>query len=165
MTTIELLDRVKARHGLTSDYQLAKHMGWTCQTVSDYRNRRRSLGEASALQVAAALDVDPGYVLAVTAAERAQSAAVRSAWERAAARLGGALAASLLLCVVALALPGSDASAASVGPAALLIMSNAVLLLLPAYLLALSWAFQPQIAQALGRGAELLKLLRAGPMW
>jgi transcriptional regulator with XRE-family HTH domain len=165
MTTTELLDLVKAAHGLTSDYQLAKFMSWTTQSVSNYRNGRHSLGEPQALQVAEALGIDPGYVLNVTAAERAQSAEARSAWERAAARLGGALAASLLLCVVALALPGSDASAASVGPVALLIMSNAVLLLLPAYLLALSWAFRPQIAQALEAGAELLKARRSRPMW
>jgi hypothetical protein len=44
-------------------------------------------------------------------------------------------------------------------------MSNAVLLLLPAYLLALSWAFRPQIAQALEAGAELLKARRSRPMW
>jgi transcriptional regulator with XRE-family HTH domain len=122
MRTTDLLDQVKARHGLTSDYQLAKLMGWTTQAVSNYRNRGRSLGDAAALQVATALQVDAGYVLAVAAAERAQSAAARSAWERAAARLCGALAAALLLWVAGGTLPGSEALAGSVGPLATIIM-------------------------------------------
>ncbi len=164
MTTTELLDQVKARHGLTSDYQLAKFMRWTPQQVSDYRNRRRSLGEDVALQVAAALDVDAGYVLAVTAGERAQSAAVRDAWQRVAERIGGALAAALLLWVAGGTLPGSDALAAAVGPWGLLIMSTAWTFSIPAAAWVIAWTFRPQLADVLRVGWETLKNPRGEPL-
>lgn len=125
MTTNELLDQVKARHGLPSDYALAKLLGWTPQAVSNYRNRGRSLGDLSAIQVAGALEVDPGYVLAVVSAERAQTEEARRAWERAARRLSGALAGVLAFWLIGVALPDSTALAASGAPWGLLIMSSA----------------------------------------
>lgn len=157
MRTTDLLDQVKVRHGLTSDYQLAKHMRWTCQAVSDYRNRGRTLGEAAALQVAEQLGVDPGYVLAVTAAERSQSVAVRDAWKRVAERLGGAVAAGLLLWLGWGALPGTEALAAAVSPGALMIMSSLASLSIPAGAWIICWTLRPQLAWILRVGWETLR--------
>lgn len=42
-TTADLLDQAQQRLGLTSDYQLAKALGWPVGTVSNYRRRIRSM--------------------------------------------------------------------------------------------------------------------------
>ncbi len=41
--TADLLDTAKERLGLTSDYQLAKALGWPVPTVSSYRTGRRTM--------------------------------------------------------------------------------------------------------------------------
>ena len=50
-TTNEFLDAVKARHQLTSDYQLAKFLGVRQSTISNYRVRKSGFDEAMALRV------------------------------------------------------------------------------------------------------------------
>jgi len=84
-TTVEFLDAVKARHQLTSDYQLAKFLGVRQQTISNYRNRKSGLDEVMAIKVADALALDRAHVLANIAAERTKDEAARKAWQRAAA--------------------------------------------------------------------------------
>lgn len=161
MNTADLLDQVKARHGLPSDYALAKFMQWTTQRVSMYRHGARALGEGPALQVAAALDVEPGYVLAIVAAERAESDEGRRAWERAAARLSIAAGAVFTCWVLSVALPGSEALAGSFGASlqTLVIMSNAAgALLAPVYLGAVYWALRPQIVAGADVIARTLKV-------
>lgn len=98
-TTIELLDKVKSRYHLPSDYALAAKLGVTRAGISGYRHGRSKLGDEAAIKVAELLEIDPGYVLACMEAERAQSAAGRTAWGKLAERLksGGAVAALLLL--------------------------------------------------------------------
>lgn len=165
MDTNALLDAVRARHGLTSDYQLGQLMGWSTGKVCNYRAGRSRLGDESALAVANALGMDAGYVLAVVAAERAQSAAARAAWERAAARLSVAASAVLAVWMLGVAVPGSDALAASYGPApALLIMTNAIALaLLPVYLWICAWSLRPQLAAALCVMWQTVKIPRGEP--
>lgn len=80
--TNELLDEVKRRHKIGSDYALAKRLGITRSVVSAYRTGKRNLGEDVAVTVADLLDVDPGYVLACMEAERTTHPAARAAWER-----------------------------------------------------------------------------------
>jgi transcriptional regulator with XRE-family HTH domain len=108
--TIEFLDAVKARHQLTSDYQLAKLLGVKQQTISSYRIGRSRLDEEMALRVAAELDLEPAHVLACIAAERTKSERVRKAWQRAAAATAAALA--LVAVAAHLALTGSDGAPA-----------------------------------------------------
>lgn len=163
MRTVELLDQVKLRHCLPSDYALAKLMGWTPQRVSNYRTGTRTLGEEPALQVAAALGVEPGYVLAIVASERAESEAGREAWERAAARLSIAAGAVFACWIMSVALPGSEALAASLGASlqTLVIMSNAAdAILAPVYLGGVFWALRPQIVAAVVVSCVTVKLLR-----
>jgi transcriptional regulator with XRE-family HTH domain len=114
---------------LTSDYQLAKFLGVRQQTVSNYRNRKSGLDETMALKIADALGVDPAHVLTCVAAERAKDAAVKKAWQRAAAATAAAV-------LIALALPDPGAqldaltiSSAEASPLALYIMLNVVAVL------------------------------------
>lgn len=101
-TTTQLLDKVKSRYHLPSDYALAKRLGMSSERISKYRRKGGALAEENALRVAELLELDEGYVLACMEAERAQSDAARKAWERLADRLksGGTVAALLLLVAV-----------------------------------------------------------------
>ncbi len=60
-STVQFLDAVRVRHGLTSDYQLAKFLRARQQTISRYRNGQSMMDEAMCLKIAAALSLDdPG---------------------------------------------------------------------------------------------------------
>ncbi|MGF1748220.1 helix-turn-helix domain-containing protein [Vibrio cionasavignyae] len=61
--TNELLDRVKAKYGLTSDYQLCKKLGVSTSRVGNYRSERSSLDWDIAFQIADMLQVDDQYVV------------------------------------------------------------------------------------------------------
>lgn len=99
-TTNQLLDAIKARYGLPSDYALAAKVGITRSGISGYRHGRTKLGDEQALKVAELLELDEGYVLACMEAERTHSEAARRAWEKLATRLkSGGVAAALLLLV------------------------------------------------------------------
>src|SRR6266568_3855466 len=70
-STVQFLDAVRVRHGLTSDYQLAKFLRARQQTISRYRNGQSMMDEAMCLKIAAALSLDdPGEVLVAIAHER-----------------------------------------------------------------------------------------------
>lgn len=79
-TTIECLDAVKAKFGITSDYALAKRLGFSLSTVSNYRTGRRFLDDDAALTVALALDLHPFEVIVVANAERAKTPEQRARW-------------------------------------------------------------------------------------
>lgn len=115
-TTIELLDAVKARHGLTSDYQLAKMMGFNTSRVSHYRGGRRLLSDETAIQIAELLNRPAGEVLALVQAERATSDVVKKAWSKAAKALAGTAVMILAGSAMALApLPAFTPSAEAHG--------------------------------------------------
>lgn len=82
MKTQQLLDAVKTRHSLPSDYALAKFLGIRQQTISGYRQKGISMDDEIALLVADKLKIDGAAVLAWMHAERAKSAAARKAFER-----------------------------------------------------------------------------------
>ena len=79
-TTIEFLDAVKEKLGIASDYALAKRLGFSLSTVSNYRTGRRVLDDDAALTVALALDVHPFNVIAAVNAERAKTPETRARW-------------------------------------------------------------------------------------
>ncbi len=104
MNTNELLDSLKERLDITSEKQLAEDV-FHIRLVSLKEMRQRGLSDDRALEVAKALNLDPGLVLAWIHAERSKNAAVRAAWEKmaqalkqSAAGLLWALAFSLALC-------------------------------------------------------------------
>jgi hypothetical protein len=80
MTTIEYLDAVKAAKGLTSDYQLAKLLGFPLSSVSSYRTGRRFFDDEAALTVAEVLGVNPLAVIAAANAERAKTEEQKARW-------------------------------------------------------------------------------------
>lgn len=79
----DFVDKIKQRYDISSDYGLAKVLGLTRQTMSSHRTgRAKHFSEETACRIAALLDVDPAYVMACLAAERAKSEDVREAWKR-----------------------------------------------------------------------------------
>jgi len=79
-TTIEFLDAVKEKLGVTSDYALAKRLGFSLSAVSSYRTGRRALDDDAALTVAIALEIHPFNVIAAVNAERAKTPEQRARW-------------------------------------------------------------------------------------
>ena len=81
MTTNEFLDAVKNHHKLPSGYALAKFLGRTKSSISQYRTKPQYLDDELAIKVADLLKLDPGYVLSSIHAERAKRPEVKKAWE------------------------------------------------------------------------------------
>lgn len=96
MQTRELLAAVKAAQAIPSDYRLARFLGVTDNTVSNWQHGRRRPDDAMALRLAELAGVDPGAVLAGLAAERATDAGAAAAWRSVAARLASTAAALLV---------------------------------------------------------------------
>lgn len=78
--TIYFLDAVKEKLGITSDYALAKQLGFSLSTVSNYRTGRRVLDDDAALTIADALKLHPLSVIAAANAERAKTPEQRDRW-------------------------------------------------------------------------------------
>jgi hypothetical protein len=72
LTTLELLNRVKAAYSLDSDYALAKKLGISKQSVSYYYNKGSTLNDKTAFVVADLLELNPAYVVACSNMERAE---------------------------------------------------------------------------------------------
>ena len=100
MNTTQLLDAVKHRLQIHSDYALAARLGMKRQGIRDLRER--GLSDARCVQVAQILEVDPAQVLAWVHAERAQDPAVRKVWEKLAKSIGSAAAAILLALAISI---------------------------------------------------------------
>lgn len=123
-TTVEFLDTVRAKHGLTSDYQLSKHLHCTRASISSYRMGKSYLDEAMACKVAADLEMESSYVLACIASERAKQPEVKAAWKHAADLIYGLAAALAVIAILPfIALPSNDAGIIA-QPHALYIMLN-----------------------------------------
>lgn len=102
-TAADFLDALRQKHGLTSDYQVAKLLGLKPQQISTYRTGKHTFDDSMAATVAALLDVEPGYVAACMSAQRAQSDDARRMWEKVARKVGaGAALAVLVACTYAL---------------------------------------------------------------
>ena len=105
-TTNELLDAVKARHQIGSDYRLAQVLQCQKSAISGYRAGRSRLDESMCLKVAELLQEPAGAILAEVAAERAKRPDIKKAWQRAAAAL--ATAATVLIFMGFLPVAGID---------------------------------------------------------
>lgn len=97
--TVDFLNDVKAAHGLTSDYQLAKHLDVTRQRISNNMRRGEVMNEDMAGRVAKSLKLPLEHVLASVAAEKSKTAPARKAWEVLAKHAAG-MAAALAIVVV-----------------------------------------------------------------
>ncbi len=80
MKTLEYLQAVKDRLGITSDYALAKALHVAQPTVTGYRSGRRVIDDEVALSVAEILHIHPLQVIAAANAERAKTPEQRARW-------------------------------------------------------------------------------------
>lgn len=80
MNTLELLEAVKTARCITSDYALAKALGVTQSTVSNYRTGRSRIDDDVALSIADILGLHPLAVIATANAERAKTPEQRARW-------------------------------------------------------------------------------------
>lgn len=103
MNTSELLEALKKKLGLESDYALARDF-FKVHPNSMKRIREMGLSEERALQVATALGLDPVQVLTGIRAERAKSDDVRKVWEKAAKSLKSAAAGLVAVAAAYLAM-------------------------------------------------------------
>lgn len=81
MKTIDYLDRVKVKLTLPSDYALAKVLGITHVSVSQFRNGRSSMGIETCLKVGEILQLDGHAVYADGQVERAKNQQVADFWK------------------------------------------------------------------------------------
>lgn len=95
----KLLDEVKEKKGVESDYALAKSLDLPKQRVSDYYKGSRVPDEFACLKIAEALGKSLNTVIATVKASTEKDEKRREAWENYMKRLGG-LAASVFLGVV-----------------------------------------------------------------
>lgn len=113
-----VLDSIKDRHGLKSDYKLGLYLGITNGSVRNFRHGRSLPDERICRLLADAAGIDPLILAAQVQAQRSKSDEARSLWEAIAARLqlAGAHALAVILSVVcATGFIATDARAASAG--------------------------------------------------
>lgn len=80
-TTADFLDALRVKFALPSDGKVSLKMGWKRQQVSRYRQLHNTFDDTTAMKVATALEIEPGYVMACMHAQLAKSPEVRSVWE------------------------------------------------------------------------------------
>jgi transcriptional regulator with XRE-family HTH domain len=130
----EILDAVKAKHAITSDYKLAMFLGVGAGNLRNYRHGRSLPDELMCERLAVALGEEPEFLLAEIQCQRAANDDAARLWRRVADRLRGGANALIVGAVSALAFAGgfsADAEAATLVRVAdgvgLCIMSNALL--------------------------------------
>jgi len=90
-TSNDFVRAIRARHNVLSDYALAKLLGITRSAVSEHKlGLSKAFGDQTGYRIAELLDLDPGYVLASLAAERAKTPEVKRVWQRMARAAGTA---------------------------------------------------------------------------
>lgn len=99
--TREFLDALSRRWGGATDYAIAKRLGVSKQSISNYRSGIRCISDELAIRIAAELELDPAYVLACVNAERQPEPAVSRVWLELARRL-----AAVVLALGAIGTPG-----------------------------------------------------------
>ena len=81
-TTVQWIDAVKKRHGLESDYAVAKLLDVGQSQISHYRMGRSTMDVYMAARVAQLLELEPIQVIASAEAERARDAGKKDFWKR-----------------------------------------------------------------------------------
>lgn len=122
----DLLDEVKWKHGIKSDYKLAHFLKMTPNTIANYRHGRSRPDDKTLLKLAdlAGLDQYHVDVLAVQLhAERTTDATAKEFWNRIVVRLqGGAVHAAVLMAIAIVSIagyaPNAEATALNTSKAA-----------------------------------------------
>lgn len=126
MNTIQLLDAIRARRNLPSDYAAAALLGLTRSQVSRYRNGKDFMGDEVAQRAASLLDLDPAQVVAAVHAERATDPQTRQLWVSISQRLERAGAAAALVAFGVTFTGGPDAGAMASQPAPAQVIAQAL---------------------------------------
>jgi len=87
LSTVQLLDIARQRHGGVSDYRIAKLLGVSTQNISNYRTGRNTPVNPVAKRLGELAGVDPLEAVAAVNLERASSPEEREIWETMLARL------------------------------------------------------------------------------
>ena len=88
-TAAVFLNDLRRKYDLASDYQAAALLGLKRQQVSTYRTGKHTFDDHVSMRVAELLGIEPGYVAACMAAQRAQSPEARKMWETVAKVMAG----------------------------------------------------------------------------
>ena len=115
-TVNQLLDQVRARHKIASDYKLAFYLGVSQGTVQNWRHERSLPDSKAVSKIAHELGLDADILLLEIESQRAGNEFSKSVWMRIAHRLQTGLAhagALMLLAVVSMAgyAPNAEATA------------------------------------------------------
>lgn len=113
----EVLDAIKKRHDLKSDYKLGVYLGITNGSIRNFRHGRSLPDERICGLLAKAADIDPLVLAANVQAQRSKTEEARSMWAMIAERLqtlSPGVAAALLSVAAASSFVADDAYAASV---------------------------------------------------
>ncbi len=86
-TTADFLDDLRTKLRLPSDGKLALAMGWKRQQLTPWRQKRETFSDETSLRMALVLEIEPDYIMACMAVQRAKSPATRAIWTRIAAKL------------------------------------------------------------------------------
>ena len=105
-TTADFLDDARVKLGLASDGQLARYMGMKPQQLTPWRQKREAFGDETSLKFARVLQIEPDYIIACMAVQRARTPETRRVWTRIAAKVAAAV-------LVGLTLAGFDISSFS----------------------------------------------------
>lgn len=97
MNTCEILDRVKAEYGLTSDYQLAKKLSISHSRLSNYRHRQSTMDDDLVLTCENLLELPPGSLLIEFQAQLTKCKAAADILHKLAARMMSHAAAVFLV--------------------------------------------------------------------
>lgn len=95
-TTDYLLDEVKRRHGLPSDYKLGIVLGLSKNAVGQYRKGVSRPDDNVACRIAELLEMDAAYVVACMHAERSKEPELKTLWLSMAKRLSAPAAAAIV---------------------------------------------------------------------
>lgn len=81
MTTMELIERLKAAHGGASDYRIAQILAVKPQTVSNWKKGRSTMGDEVGMRAAELLELDPVKVVVDLHIEREEGNPTFSVWK------------------------------------------------------------------------------------
>jgi transcriptional regulator with XRE-family HTH domain len=112
ITTNELLDQVKTKLGLPSDYKLAQVLDISKSAITNYRKQTTHPDQAVCLRIAEILEVDPDVILCNVQAERTKDETLSTQWARIAERLEGLSSTALALFLALFVSHHPDAGAA-----------------------------------------------------
>jgi transcriptional regulator with XRE-family HTH domain len=88
MKAVDWIDRVKDQCQWDTDYRVAKELGFSRNTIGNFRSGRSStMDEETAVKVAEALKLNPAGIVLDQLAERSKNQAVRSTLAAEAQRL------------------------------------------------------------------------------